>query len=78
MGLARRMGVGVQHNLLEGRTGLNCHSIDSITDLPDRLETIEDTTQSQQEDINSLKAIKTVDGGSFEDTGIIEYDGGGF
>ena len=78
MGLSRRMGIGVQHNNLDGRTGINCHSIDAITGLETRLENIETINQTQQDDIDTLLIDTTVDGGNFSDPGTIIYDGGAF
>jgi hypothetical protein len=53
------MGIGVQHNNLDGRTGINCHSIDAITGLETRLENIETINQTQQDDIDAITGLET-------------------
>jgi hypothetical protein len=72
------MGIGVQHNVLEGRTGINCHSIEAITGLETRLENIEVLNTEQQEDIEALQAFSDIDGGAFSDAPGITYEGGTF
>lgn len=78
MGLSRRMGIGVQHNVLDGRTGIDCHSIAAITGLETRLENIEVLNTEQQSDIETLQGFSDVDGGLFSDAPGITYEGGTF
>lgn len=78
MGLQRRAGVGVQHNILSGRSGVDCHPVSAITGLEERLTNIETMNDDQQTDIDSLVVDSNIDGGNFGDTPGLTYDGGEF